>query len=92
MFKFCVILVEFEIPLCIWETQISKVRPTEKKSSGFSRLCHELCPPRISVDPSFICECICYHHGSLLSAKVQTGAIWGLDCASYFSPRTGCST
>lgn len=90
MFKFCVILVE--IPLCIWETQISTVRPTEKKSSGFSRLCHELCPPRISVDPSFICECMCYHHGSLLSAKVQTGAIWGLDCASYFSPRTGCST
>lgn len=46
----------------------------------------------LSMDPAFICECVYYHHGSLLSAKVQTGAIGELDCASYFSSRTGCST
>lgn len=34
------ILVESAIPLCIWETQLSKVRPAEKKSSGFQRLWH----------------------------------------------------
>lgn len=50
MFEFCVILVESAIPLCIWETQLSKVRPAVKKSSGFHRLWHGavLFPPGTS--------------------------------------------
>lgn len=50
MFDFCVILVESAIPLCIWETQLSKVRPAVKKSSGFHRLWHGavLFPPGTS--------------------------------------------